>query len=321
LPPGGPNPYDAAQTFSESDLSLSLDGLLLKNGSLSLPSGEEVIDDWEDGDLTPSGSEWSGWTGDTGALSAQSGTVLEGSVSGELRFGSSFGDVTATRSSETTASIGYLFRLDADTGNSTDNNRGEIRFFDGSGTKIGGLGFFDADNVKWAGSEVMPNWSPSTTYKILLDFDFSADSVTITIDGDKKGTFGFENSASGWAEIEYSNNCFDGGSRSVYFDQQDPYNGSATLEWPYPTDIYEWDVATFTQSPDGETVDVYVAYSTDGGSTWTRTNNGNPISRDYSLAGDSNISPSDEVRIEIEVSRADPANNPTIDSAYRSWRL
>ncbi|MFB6099951.1 MAG: hypothetical protein ABEK16_01640, partial [Candidatus Nanohalobium sp.] len=96
-------------------------------------------------------------------------------------------------------------------------------------------------------------------------------------------------------------------------------SGTVTLEWSYPTDLYEWDVATYTRTLDNETVDVFVAYSTDGGSTWTRTNGGSPISRNYSLAKDSNISPSDNVRIEAELSRQNTSNNPTLDSAYRSW--
>jgi len=93
--------------------------------------------------------------------------------------------------------------------------------------------------------------------------------------------------------------------------------GSVILEWPHPTDLYRWDVATFTETPDGETVDVFAAY--DDGSGWTRANGGDPISRNYSLADDPDISPSDEVRIEAELSRDDTSNNPTLDSAYRSW--
>jgi hypothetical protein len=96
-------------------------------------------------------------------------------------------------------------------------------------------------------------------------------------------------------------------------------NTSATvgIEWPAPTDVYEWDTATYQRTLDGETVDVYVAYN--DGTGWTRTNGGNPISRNYSLGDDSNISASDEIRIEAELSRTDTANNPRLDSAYRSW--
>lgn len=95
--------------------------------------------------------------------------------------------------------------------------------------------------------------------------------------------------------------------------------GSVSLEWPTPTDLYEWDVATYTRTLDSETVDVFVAYSSDGGSTWTRTNGGSPIDRNYDLEGDPNITPDTDVRIEAELARADTANNPTLDSAYRSW--
>lgn len=105
-----------------------------------------------------------------------------------------------------------------------------------------------------------------------------------------------------------------------YIGTKDATSGSIIIEWPHP-DVYEWDVATFQKTLDGETVDVFVGYSTDGGSTWSRTNGGNPISRNYSLADDSNISPDTLVRIEADLSRADVANEPTLDAAIRSWKI
>jgi len=102
-------------------------------------------------------------------------------------------------------------------------------------------------------------------------------------------------------------------------------SGNANIEWPAVQDIFKWDVATFTKTEDGETVNVYAAYSNDGGSTWERLNSGNPISRNFSLAAEQdNVAGFDadsEVRIEAELSRSDTANNPTLDSAYRSWRV
>jgi hypothetical protein len=99
-------------------------------------------------------------------------------------------------------------------------------------------------------------------------------------------------------------------------------SGECSVEWAdFPTDIFSWDIATFTRTENGGTVDVFVAFSTDGGSTYTRTNGGSPISRNYSLANDNNISSSDDVRIEVKLSRADPANKPSIDSVYRSYLL
>lgn len=96
-------------------------------------------------------------------------------------------------------------------------------------------------------------------------------------------------------------------------------SGSALLEWSNPADVYEWNIATFTKTLDGESVDVFVAY--DDGTGWTRTNGGNPISRNYSLADDANISDTDSMRFEVELARANTANDPRLDSAIRSWKL
>lgn len=95
-------------------------------------------------------------------------------------------------------------------------------------------------------------------------------------------------------------------------------NGPATsstiyVTWPQPTDIYRWDAATFQTSPDGETVEVYVEESTDGGSTWTEIQG--PIERGDQIGAD----PGSRVRFRVELSRNDTANNPTLDAIYRRW--
>lgn len=88
---------------------------------------------------------------------------------------------------------------------------------------------------------------------------------------------------------------------------------SAFIEWPQPTDIYRWDAATFQTSPDGETVEVFVEESTDGGSTWTEIQG--PIGRGEQIEAD----PGSRVRFRVELSRNDTANNPTLDAIYRRW--
>jgi len=148
----------------------------------------------------------------------------------------------------------------------------------------------------------------------LVYYDFVDSSTTDT--GGDSGIFTTGDiTNNGQAEIVYR----DSNGNLKYYSDKPATSGTAILEWSRPTDIFEWDVVTFTRTLDNETVDVFVAYSTDGGSTWQRTNSGNPITRNYSLKSDSNISSDDEVRIESELSRADTANNPTLDSAYRSW--
>ncbi|MFB6255258.1 MAG: hypothetical protein ABEH58_00785 [Haloplanus sp.] len=92
-------------------------------------------------------------------------------------------------------------------------------------------------------------------------------------------------------------------------------SGTAYTEWPYPDDVYAWDTATFTRTLDTETVDIYIEESSDGGSTWTEI--AGPISRGDSIPAD----PANEVRFRVEISRSDTANNPTLDSISRRWKL
>lgn len=91
------------------------------------------------------------------------------------------------------------------------------------------------------------------------------------------------------------------------------FSGQATIEWTYPNDVIEWDVAAFQTSPDGETVEVYIQESTDGGSTWTEIQG--PIIRGQKIQA----GPESRVRYRVELSRSDLSNNPTFDAAYRRW--
>lgn len=91
------------------------------------------------------------------------------------------------------------------------------------------------------------------------------------------------------------------------------YNGTVTVEWTEPDDIYRWDAATFQTSADGETVEVYVEESTDGGSTWTEIKG--PIGRGDQIEAD----PGSRVRFRVELARSDTSNNPTLDAIYRRW--
>jgi hypothetical protein len=88
---------------------------------------------------------------------------------------------------------------------------------------------------------------------------------------------------------------------------------SATVEWPHPPDVFGWDTATFQADPDGETVDVFVEESTDGGSTWTEV--AGPIARgdDIPVASDN------EMRFRVDFSRSNTSNNPTLDAIYRRY--
>jgi len=90
-------------------------------------------------------------------------------------------------------------------------------------------------------------------------------------------------------------------------------SGTAVVEWPQPNDVYRWDAATFQVTADGETVEVYVEESVDGGSTWTEIQG--PIGRGDQIRAD----PGSRVRFRVELSRNNIANNPTLDAIYRRW--
>jgi hypothetical protein len=329
----GPNPYDQAQTFTESGVTVTNINTAVVSGSIEISgkvfNSSDIIDDAEDGDTTTLSTNWDGWNTSGGTLTNQQSTVIAGNDTLEFVTTDTNDDVYSTRDTATTNALRIKVQIGSDTGNANDATN--ITLWNGgrNGNFLGFLKFSDGNgNVNFEGNELLSSWSAGTTYDIFFDFDFGNDDVTIYINGTDEGTFALFQSAADFNSFEINNNTFNSGNeRSVFFDDAEEgsvdgaTSGTAFVEWDsgVPTDIFEWDVATFTQTLDGETVDVFVAYSNDGGSTWQRTNSGNPITRNYSLRDDPNITPDVDVRIETELSRADTSNNPTLDSAYRSW--
>lgn len=250
----GPNPFDAAQSFEESDLTVS--------GNHRVESGSLVL----------------GTVSETDTYSQ--GTANSGSGNIGFRFTPKRELESMTLSIQSELSGSYSITLTDYFQNGTLD----------TATATGG------DTVTLSGTMDAGN-----DYRIAIEFTSTE-------------SYGTSSPASN----EYIN--YDTSTVPVFTEvTPDALENSTTvqLEWPEPADLYEWDVATFTKTPDGETVDVFVAY--DDGLGWTRVNDGAPISRNYSLADDPDISPSDSVRIEAELFRSDTANNPTLDSAYRSW--
>jgi hypothetical protein len=150
------------------------------------------------------------------------------------------------------------------------------------------------------------------------------------IDVEAGERYDFEGENSGYNSYDTdpsaSNNVFDViecsnfyGDTLVYLDgisaDVKSNSGNITTEWPYPDNVYSWDAATFQSTSDGETVEVYVEESTDGGSTWTEIQG--PISRNDEIQAD----PGSRVRFRVELSRSDTSNNPTLDAIYRRWEV
>ncbi len=268
----GPNPYDAAQTFDESGLTLTQIDTIAANGSVTMGTcgGDELA-----------------LTGTT--VQARGGE--QGVVWGVYFDAKSTTDSITVHSAEGNAIGECDVKLRVKGGETLDTITGQT--IDGGGT-------YTLQGPVVAGE----------TYDVVVDVQ-NSDSVDVIATGTGEND---ELDVNGGYYASYDD------TGHVWDDLRpaaSPDSGSAYLEWANPTDLYGWDVATYTVTEDGETVDVYVAYN--DGSGWTRTNGGNPISRNYSLGEDSNISPSDAVRIEAELSREDSSNNPTLDSAYRSW--
>lgn len=94
-----------------------------------------------------------------------------------------------------------------------------------------------------------------------------------------------------------------------------PNTGSATVELPNPPNVERWDAATYQISPDGETVEVYVEESTDGGTTWDEIQG--PINRGDQI----DAPPSAAVRFRVEFSRQDASNNPILDAIYLRYEV
>lgn len=98
----------------------------------------------------------------------------------------------------------------------------------------------------------------------------------------------------------------------------DNSTGTVYVEWDpadtAPKDAVGWDVAYFTRTLDSEAVDVY-AEEAQGSPGWTEV--AGPMARGDSIPAD----PSNDVRFRVELSRADTANNPTLDSILRRWKL
>jgi hypothetical protein len=279
----GPNPYDQAQTFTESDLNITTTNVEVSNGSIKLLN-EEI------------GTE----------ATAEPNTTSFSSTD-------SYGIVI----NPNTNISGINLEISANTSGATRSR--VVRDSDATTLDTVDISALSAENRY----DHVVNLSSGTDYRVILDAEGSSMTVGQTENASLPYTSNDIDITSGLnAEFDSTSlgNVWNLSAAEAIL-QTPQTNGSATIEWDggVPTDIFEWDVATFTRTLDNETVDVFVAYSSDGGSTWTRTNGGNPVSRNYLFKDDPNITASDDVRIEAELSRSDTANNPTLDSAYRSW--
>lgn len=86
-------------------------------------------------------------------------------------------------------------------------------------------------------------------------------------------------------------------------------SGDALISWPYPDDPQAWDLASFQRTLDSETVTIDVE---DGAGNVLFSD----IGRNFDL---STIDSAKNVQFRVHLSRADTANNPTVDYLARRF--
>lgn len=85
--------------------------------------------------------------------------------------------------------------------------------------------------------------------------------------------------------------------------------GSIYVRWSGHFDVFDWDLATFQRTLDGETADVFLEEN--DGTGWVEI--AGPISRGQSITA----APESDVRFRVDFDRVDTVNEPRVDSLYR----
>lgn len=174
-----------------------------------------LIADFEDG-------VESGWTGDTGSLSATTVTVLSGNQTGKLTANDESVAVTSPSAGETQAPLRFETRFSAYTSSDFDS----ISFYpqDSGGTRMGILGIDHGSEVfEWydgTAYSTVASASTATDYAIKIEPDWSANTVDIYVNGTLElSGAGMENAIAGVDNLYVSNATQNSGAtREVYLD-------------------------------------------------------------------------------------------------------
>jgi hypothetical protein len=315
---------EEASTFAESEITLTTNKATVSSGSIELGNAPETVDDFEDGDITTKSSNWDGWNGDTGTLSAQTSTVLSGSYTGEFY---EQGSSNSSESREISTSVTNPAKptevsLSIQATQSGDGNDKYIFFISKGGRLNEQLARFslfgDGTTNATGGSSV--SWSGGTTYEIkFTNIDYDAQTLDIIFDGTTISSgVSFTDSPDSIDTLQFRiTNWYDVDQTIyLYFDDLIAYtgdakSGDALIEWDSgsPSDIDSWDLATFQRTLSSETVTVDVEDS-----------NGTVLKSDISKDTDiSDIATSTDVRLRANLSRTDTANNPAVDYLARRF--
>lgn len=192
------------------------------------------IDGFEDGDINIETSGFSGWGGQTSALSAQTGTVLSGQYSGELTVSNSFREVEFGSSTTRQSSLSFSVQTD-NTGSGSDrpaqiavrnaanaNTFALLRHTPGGDVKI----------INGGADPTIGSWSPGVAYEYTLEFDFQNDELTVVRDGTTLGTAAFLSSATAWDTVKLAADSSSSGQTiNTYVDDFRTGSGSDTAEY------------------------------------------------------------------------------------------
>lgn len=177
------------------------------NGFLEL-SGEFDVDDFEDG-------VDSGWSGDTGNLSAQTNFVLNGSQSGNFSSGNQDIEIAFTGINKS-KDFQINLRADNQTGDGSDTIAIRLNTF-----SIGAIEFYGNGDINFYNGSYnnIGSWEANKTYKLRFKLDYSNNKAEIIINGESKGIFDFKSSVSKLADITVANRTdFSGESVNLYLD-------------------------------------------------------------------------------------------------------
>jgi hypothetical protein len=283
------------------------------DGSIELID-ERIVLDYENGIQT----EDYNWliNGDTGNLSAQSTTVLEGTQSGELVAAGVDTSFSLTHKDGVAQDVEFTIQIENDTANASDFSR--VEFYDDTGASLGYLQFNDgAGNIVWndgtSDTEIQASWTLGTTYGVELDPDLSAGTAELTFNGTTTSV-GLAATPTYIKRIQFRNNTSNAATtRSIYLDGHNigaREYGEALLEFNPPDKrIESWDILRFNTTPNGETVEVDVEDES-GTSLISGATDPDDLS---GLSKDTNL------RFRVKLSRQDVANNPTFDYLYRRF--
>jgi len=181
----------------------------------------EVIDNFDDGDFVPQDDDWSDWTGDTGSVSVQTSTVINGTHSLDM----SATGATVALSSQRSASVSpTTFETSVQVPSLTGDSNDEftIQLLDGT-TSLGSIEITGDGEINWVGVSTSPvaTYTGGETLRPTLEFDFANDVVTVYAAGSST-EFALENSASGFDTVKLQNSA--SGSYDVYVDSIHSHN-------------------------------------------------------------------------------------------------